>query len=171
MSRNICELKVFCIELGAWWFGRMQKATPQLFPKSWKLKQEGSQNQLKVFQNESLWRISGFRVASRFQGPQKVSAPDTFWEPLDATGWIWGAIVTPLDFEGGPKIEFFYIESNKMMKRRVRERCHKKTWIWNGFSMPKWKVWHGKSDAFTPCLLQVKRFGRVTKFDEEWVSK
>ena len=32
----------------------------------------------KFIQNEPLWRISGFRVASRFQGPQKVSASDTF---------------------------------------------------------------------------------------------
>jgi len=62
--------------------------------------------------------------ASRFPGPQKVSASDAFFETFGATwailGAIWailGAIWTPAGRQGAPKIELFGTKSHQILKK------------------------------------------------------
>ena len=45
--------------------------------------------------------------ASRFPGPQKVSAADAFFEPFGATWTILDAFWGPAGRQGGPKIDRF----------------------------------------------------------------
>ena len=55
--------------------------------------------------------------ASRFPGPQKVSAPDAFFEPFGDTCAILAAILRPAGRQRGPQIEHFGIKSHQSLKK------------------------------------------------------
>ena len=74
-------------------------------------------------QNDTLERFVFFLDSARLQDPPKVHHGTDRFNRLAPIGGFWVSFLTPFDFEGGPKIEIFGIEANKMMKRRVRERC------------------------------------------------
>ena len=55
--------------------------------------------------------------ASRVEDPQKVSAPDVFFEAFGATWAILGAILGPAGRQGAPKIELFGTKSHQNLKK------------------------------------------------------
>ena len=58
-----------------------------------------------------------FLDAGKFQ--KRWMLFESLWAPL---GWFWVLFCTPLDFEGGPKVEVLDIEANEMRKKGVPDR-------------------------------------------------
>ena len=79
--------------------------------------------------------------ASRFPGPQKVSAPDAFFEPFGDTCAILAAILRPAGRQRGPQIEHFGIKSHQSLKKLRPEWGIRK-------SMRFWLNFDGKTCDF-----------------------
>ena len=64
-----------------------------------------------------------------------------------------------MDFEGGPKITFLVIMSEKSRKDEVREGIRKKHEIWEDFGCQNGRPWEGKIMLLLVTLVKNQDFG------------
>ena len=67
--------------------------------------------------------------ASRFPGPQKVSAPDAFFEPFGDTCAILAAILRPAGRQRGPQIEHCGIKSHSIFQNSFQKEVSENAYV------------------------------------------